>query len=51
MLRRSPLFRRLSADDRQCLAAVATVKAFDKGVTLFNEGDAADFLTRFSPGA
>ena len=44
VLRRSPLFRRLGTDDRQRLAAVAAVKAFDKGVTLFNEGDASDLL-------
>jgi CRP/FNR family transcriptional regulator, nitrogen oxide reductase regulator len=43
-LRRSALFRRLSIDDRQRLAAVAAMKAFEKGVTLFNEGDASDLL-------
>ena len=44
VLRRSTLFRRLGTDDRQRLAAVATMKAFDKGATLFNEGDPSDLL-------
>jgi CRP-like cAMP-binding protein len=44
VLRRSTLFRRLTAEDRQRLAAVATVKSFDKGAALFNEGDGSDLL-------
>jgi CRP-like cAMP-binding protein len=44
VLRRSTLFRRLSAEDRQRLAAVATVKQFDKGTALFNEGDGSELL-------
>jgi CRP-like cAMP-binding protein len=43
-LRRSALFRRVTADDRQQLAAVASVRQFDKGETLFAEGDASDVL-------
>ena len=43
-LRRSVLFRRLKPDDRQRLAAVATVRAFEKGATLFNEGDGSDLM-------
>ena len=43
-LRRMTIFRRLSAEDRQRLAAVARVHAFDKGAVLFNEGDASDEL-------
>ena len=43
-LRRSVLFRRLRPDDRQRLAAVATVRAFEKGATLFSEGDGSDLL-------
>src|SRR5215204_5148735 len=43
-LRRSPMFRRLTLDDRQRIAAVATVRAYDKGSTLFSEGDGSDFL-------
>jgi CRP-like cAMP-binding protein len=44
VLRRSVLFRRLGGDDRRLLASVATVKAFEKGVMLFSEGDAPDLL-------
>jgi len=44
VLRRSPLFRRLTPDDRQRLAAVANVRAFDKGDALFAEGDSSDLL-------
>src|SRR5690349_23248981 len=43
-LRRTTIFRRLSADDRQRLAAVAGVRTYDKGTALFNEGDASDQL-------
>jgi CRP-like cAMP-binding protein len=43
-LRQSVLFRRLKPDDRQRVAAVATVRAFDKGATLFSEGDGSDLL-------
>jgi CRP-like cAMP-binding protein len=44
VLRQSIIFRRLTPEDRQRLAAVAVVREFDKGVTLFNEGDASDSL-------
>jgi CRP-like cAMP-binding protein len=44
MLRNTTIFRRLSGDDRQHLAAVATVRSFEKGATLFREGDASDHL-------
>jgi CRP/FNR family transcriptional regulator, nitrogen oxide reductase regulator len=43
-LQRSVLFRRLKPDDRQRVAAVATVREFDKGATLFSEGDGSDLL-------
>ncbi|MBI3047730.1 MAG: Crp/Fnr family transcriptional regulator [Acidobacteria bacterium] len=43
-LRRTTIFRRLSAEDRQRLAAVATVRTFDRGDYLFREGDASDIL-------
>jgi CRP-like cAMP-binding protein len=39
VLRRSAIFRRLGPDDRQRLASVASVRQFDKGTHLFNEGD------------
>jgi CRP/FNR family transcriptional regulator, nitrogen oxide reductase regulator len=44
LLRRSALFRRLTPEDRQRLAAVASLRDFDKGALLFGEGDASDFL-------
>jgi CRP/FNR family transcriptional regulator len=44
VLRRSTVFRRLKPDDRQRLAAVATVREFDKGATLFSEGEGSDLL-------
>jgi len=43
-LRRSAIFRRLTPEDRQRIAAVATVREFDKASTLFSEGDGSDFL-------
>lgn len=43
-LRGSVLFRRLKQEDRQRVAAVATVRAFDKGDMLFREGDGSDSL-------
>lgn len=43
-LRQSVLFRRLKPEDRQRVAAVATVRAFEKGATLFSEGDGSDLL-------
>lgn len=44
VLRQSTLFRRLSQQDRQRLAAAATVREFDKGATLFSEGEESDLL-------
>jgi CRP/FNR family transcriptional regulator len=44
ILRRSTIFRRLAADDRQRLAAVAQLRDYDKGQMLFAEGDAPDVL-------
>ena len=43
-LRRSVLFQRLKPDDRQRLAAVASVREFEKGAMLFSEGDGSDLL-------
>ena len=43
-LRQTTIFRRLSADDRQRLAAVATLRSYEKGTLLFNEGDPSDQL-------
>ena len=44
VLRRSAIFRRLTPDDRQRLAAAATIRDFDKGAMLFSEGDASDYF-------
>jgi CRP-like cAMP-binding protein len=44
MLRRITIFRRLSPEDRQRLAAVASVREFEKGAQLFSEGDPSDAL-------
>ncbi|MCC7416202.1 MAG: Crp/Fnr family transcriptional regulator [Acidobacteria bacterium] len=43
-LRRTTIFRRLSGDDRQRVAAVARVREFEKGQTLFAEGEPSDLL-------
>ena len=43
-LRTASLYRGLSEEDRQRLAEVALVRSWDKGQTIFNEGDPADFL-------
>jgi CRP/FNR family transcriptional regulator len=44
LLRRTTIFRRLSADDRQRLATVAAIRSYDKSAVLFREGDASDLL-------
>lgn len=44
VLRRTTIFQRLAAHDRQRLAAVSSVHAYDKGALLFSEGDASDRL-------
>ena len=44
VLRKTTIFRRLSPEDRQRLAGVARVRAFDKAAVLFHEGDPSDQL-------
>lgn len=44
VLRQCAMFRRLTPEDRQRLAAVAMLRGFEKGATLFREGDEPDFL-------
>src|SRR5262245_16210906 len=44
VLRRTIMFRRLSADDRQRVAAVASLHEYGKGDFLFHEGDESDDL-------
>jgi CRP-like cAMP-binding protein len=43
-LRRSTIFRRLSADDRERLATLASTRDYDKGAFIFSEGDPSDVL-------
>jgi CRP-like cAMP-binding protein len=43
-LRTIPLFRGLAEADRQRLAEISVVRAWDKGGAIFNEGDPSDFL-------
>ena len=43
-LRASALYRALSPEDRARLAEVSVVRSYDKGETLFSEGDPSDFL-------
>jgi CRP/FNR family transcriptional regulator len=43
-LRSAPLYRGLSEEDRRRLADVSLVKSWDKGETIFSEGDPSDFL-------
>jgi CRP-like cAMP-binding protein len=39
-----PLFKRVSADDRQRLVAAATLRDFDRGAHIFTEGDDSAFF-------
>jgi len=50
VLRLSGIFRRLMPEDRQRLAAVATLRDFEKGALLFSEGDVSDFLYTVASG-
>ena len=50
VLKRTPVFRRLSPDDRRHLTAVASLRPFDKGDILFREGDASDLLFTVASG-
>jgi CRP-like cAMP-binding protein len=43
-LRAAALYRGLSDEDRQRLAEVSLIKSWDKGETVFSEGDPSDFL-------
>lgn len=46
LLKSTPLYRRVPADDLRRLAAATVVKRYAKGETIFSEGDAAEaFLT------
>ena len=50
LLRKSPIFSRLALEDRQHLTGVAVARDFEKGETLFTEGDASDFLFTIASG-
>lgn len=50
ILRAAPSFRRLSAEDRQRVASVARVRSYDKGETVFAEGEPSDFFYSVSSG-
>jgi CRP/FNR family transcriptional regulator, nitrogen oxide reductase regulator len=44
VLAQIPLFRRVAPEDRERLAAVASVKSYDRGEHVFHEGDGSDFF-------
>ena len=50
LLRSSTLYRNLSADDQKRLAAVSLAKSYEKGETIFTEGEAPDFLVTIASG-
>lgn len=50
ILRTTPSFRRLSAEDRQRVASVARVTSFAKGDTVFAEGEPSDFFYSVASG-
>jgi CRP-like cAMP-binding protein len=50
LLRSSTLYRNLSAEDQQRLAAVSLAKSYEKGETIFAEGDPPGFLVTIASG-
>lgn len=44
LLRSSALYRNLSAEDAERLAAVSLARTYEKGSLLFSEGDSSDYL-------
>jgi CRP/FNR family transcriptional regulator len=44
LLSRAPIFRRLSAEDREHLSRVARVATYERGARIFAEGDPSDFF-------
>jgi CRP-like cAMP-binding protein len=44
VLAQIPLFRRVSAEDRERLVAVAEIRTYERGDFIFQEGDASDFF-------
>jgi CRP-like cAMP-binding protein len=50
LLRSSTLYRHVSAEDQKRLARASLAKTYDKGDTLFAEGDPPDFLFTIASG-
>lgn len=50
LLRSSTLYRNLSGEDQRRLAAVSLARFYEKGETIFHEGDAPDFLVTIASG-
>ncbi len=50
LLRSSTLYRNLSAEDQRRLARVSLARSYEKGETIFSEGDAPDFLVTIAAG-
>ena len=50
ILRETPSFRRLSAEDRQRVAGVARLGSFARGDTVFAEGEPSDFFYSVATG-
>src|SRR5512142_2349840 len=50
LLRSSTLYRNLSAEDQRRLAQVSLARSYEKGETIFSEGDPPDFLVTISAG-
>lgn len=50
LLRSSALYRNLSGEDQQRIAAVAVGKSYEKGETIFSEGDPSDYLYTIASG-
>jgi CRP/FNR family transcriptional regulator len=50
LLRSSPLYRNLSAEDQRRLAFVSVAKVYEKGEVIFSEGDPPDFLVTIVSG-
>jgi CRP-like cAMP-binding protein len=50
LLRSSTLYRNLSGDDQKRLAAVSLARFFEKGDTIFAEGDQPDYLVTIASG-
>jgi CRP-like cAMP-binding protein len=50
LLRITPVFRRLTADDRQTVAAVTSVRRYSRGDTVFEQGQPSDAFYTIAAG-